>query len=489
VALSVDDPEGVGLFRTAIEAAGFATDRVPELVGEPGLPAISRVPLVLSRLPDEGALSALVRMFLLGLPVDRAEAEEALHPLPMARAKRMGLVDWRDRLAASPVRVMQFGGLAVASDAPEGPSISPDHVMAVAGSSMFLSNLTIRRRVGRALDVGTGSGVQALLASRHAESVIGTDPNPRALSFARFNALLNDIHNVEFRQGSLFEPVVGERFDLIVSNPPFVVSPDSDFLYRDSGAPGDDISRDVVRGAAAHLTSGGTATVLVGWIEDGESPPWERPTAWAADRGCDVWVLHHSSLSGLTYAVQWNSHLRGDPDEYLGTVARWVDSYRRQGIGALGYGAVVLRRREGRPWRRFDDLGARHPDPAGVMLWSLIMLEDRLAEPEGASSLLDERPAIDERHVIDQILRPHDGAYEVEHAELAQDGGLHFEVPTDPLTVELLARCDGRRTLRDAIGLLRSEIRFEGASEAEFDATALATAVTMLRLGFLRLPE
>jgi hypothetical protein len=319
--------------------------------------------------------------------------------------------------------------------------------------------------------------------------VVGTDPNPRALSFARFNALLNDVSNVEFREGTLFEPVAEERFDLIVSNPPFVVSPDSEFLYRDSDAPGDDISRDVVRGAAAHLAPGGTATVMVGWIEDEQSPPWARPTGWAADSGCDVWVLHHSSKPGLAYAVEWNSHLRGDPDHYLGTVARWVESYQEQGIGGLGYGAVVLRRRDGRTWRRFDDLGARHPDPAGDLLWSLIGVEDRLAEPEGPAGLLNERPLVDERHVIDQVLRPRAGAYEVEQATLAQEGGLHFQVPTDPLTVELLVRCDGRRTLREAIGLLRSEIRFAGASEAEFDATALATAITMLRLGFLRLPD
>jgi hypothetical protein len=297
---------------------------------------------------------------------------------------------------------------------------------------------------------------------------------------------VNGVDNVEFREGSLFEPVEGERFDLIVSNPPFVVSPDSDFLYRDGPAAGDEISADVVRGAAAHLAPGGTATVLIGWVEVPDVPPWARPTGWAADAGCDVWVLHHSSLPALAYAVQWNSNLGADPDHYLGTVARWVDSYRSAGIGAVGYGAVVLRRRDGGNWRRFDDLGARYPEPAGDELWSLLGIEDRLAADPDGGSLLDERVVAGDRHSIEQALRQHDGTYEVEQAELVQDGGLRFRVPADPLTAELLARCDGSRTLREAIAQLRAGIRFEGTTEAEFDEAARTSAVRMLRLGFLR---
>jgi methylase of polypeptide subunit release factors len=488
-ALSIDDPEGVGLFRSAMESAGYASDRVPELVGEPGLPAVSRLPMVLARLPDEGALSVLVRLLLLGMPVDRAEAEAALHPLPLARAVRMGLVSVEGRLVLAPVRILQFGGFAVAADAPEAAGMSADHVMAVSGSSMFLSNLTVRRPVGSALDVGTGTGIQALLASRHADRVVATDASARALSFARFNAMLNDVHNVEFREGNLFEPVAGERFDLVVSNPPFVVSPDAEFLYRDSPGSGDEISRDVVQGAAAHLAPGGTASILVGWIEVPDVAPWLRPTGWAPESGCDVWVLHHSSLPALAYAVQWNSHMSSDPDHYLGTVARWVAHYRAAGIGAVGYGAVVLRRRDGRNWRRFDDLGARYPRPSGDVLWSLIGVEDRMAEPPGAASFLDDRLAPEGRHVIEQALRQRDGTYEVERAELAQDDGLRFRVPADPLTAELLVRCDGQRTLREAIADLRTAIRFDGVTEEAFEESARETAVRMLRLGFLRLPE
>ena len=80
----------------------------------------------------------------------------------------------------------------------------------------------------RALDVGTGNGIQAVLASRHAGAVVATDVSERALAFAEFNCDLNDADNVELRLGSFLEPAAGERFGLVVSNPPFAISPDHD---------------------------------------------------------------------------------------------------------------------------------------------------------------------------------------------------------------------------------------------------------------------
>jgi predicted O-methyltransferase YrrM len=112
----------------------------------------------------------------------------------------MGLLRESGRRVRSPIRIMQTHGFAVAADAPGEPGIQADHVMAVSGSSAFLAGITDRRPVGAALDLGTGTGVQALLASRQADRVVATDPNPRALEFARFNALVNGVENIEFRR-------------------------------------------------------------------------------------------------------------------------------------------------------------------------------------------------------------------------------------------------------------------------------------------------
>src|SRR5439155_8386888 len=151
-----------------------------------------------------------------------------------------------------------------------------------------LASLTIRRPVARALDVGTGNGVQALLAARHATQVVATDVNERALEFARFNAALNDVHNVEFRSGSLLEPVAGERFDLVVANPPYVISPRTDYVFRDSGLGRDRVSEHLVRGLLGVLADGAFATVMISWISD-EDDVAAEPRAWLESSGCDAW--------------------------------------------------------------------------------------------------------------------------------------------------------------------------------------------------------
>src|SRR5205085_7429757 len=121
-----------------------------------------------------------------------------------------------------------------------------DWVAGIHPPSVTLAKLTVRRRVARALDVGTGNGIQALLASRHARDVVATDLNARALGMADLNARLNGIGNIEFRRGSFFEPVAGERYDLITVNPPYVISPEARYAYRDSGLLGDTVSREAV---------------------------------------------------------------------------------------------------------------------------------------------------------------------------------------------------------------------------------------------------
>jgi methylase of polypeptide subunit release factors len=124
----------------------------------------------------------------------------------------------------------------------------------------------VRRPVRSALDVGTGCGVQALLAARHAARVVGVDLNPRALVLGELGARLNRVANVTWRAGSLFEPVRAERFDLIVANPPFVISPEEGSLYRDSPAPADEISQRVVSEAGHLLEEGGFAHILCNWV-------------------------------------------------------------------------------------------------------------------------------------------------------------------------------------------------------------------------------
>jgi SAM-dependent methyltransferase len=253
-----------------LQKAGLNELTLAELFG----PAWSSddVPLVLDRYRSEDPRVPLVRAFVLGESV----APESL-PVPAAVLVEAGLLELDGERAVARVRLTPFAGLLVAHGAE--PS-DPEFVTGVSAASRTLATLTVRRPVERALDLGTGSGVEALLAARHAGTVIATDVNPHAVECAGLGARLNGLA-LDLRLGSLFEPVAGETFDLIVANPPFVVSPDSDFVYRDSVLPGDAICREVVRGAAAHLRPGGFATVLCNWIC--RAPP--RP----GSRSCPGW--------------------------------------------------------------------------------------------------------------------------------------------------------------------------------------------------------
>src|SRR5262249_46226461 len=158
--------------------------------------------------------------------------------------------------------------------------------------------LTIRDEVERSLDLGTGCGVQALHLARHSRTVVATDVNQRALRLARFNAELNQVSaQVDVRDGSFFEPVAGERFDLIATNPPFVISPATGerLVYRDSGLPGDRVVEDIVRAAPDHLTDGGWCQVLANWAI-AEDVPWdERIAGWVPD-GTDAYVVQREVI-------------------------------------------------------------------------------------------------------------------------------------------------------------------------------------------------
>ena len=156
---------------------------------------------------------------------------------------------------------------------------------------------------------------------------MATDISPRALALAGATARLNQQH-WDLRAGSLFDPVAGEQFDLIVSNPPFVVGDGTTrFTYRDSGLPGDGVGRAIVEGARTHLRPGGTAQLLANWlvVDDGD---WrDRVGGWVAASGCDAWVVQREIA---------------DPVEYVGL---WLaDAGRTPSPGATGRGPTGSRR-------------------------------------------------------------------------------------------------------------------------------------------------
>src|SRR5262249_25507852 len=134
---------------------------------------------------DGSPFSTIVTLFCAGTPADQEQAEVALAPLRLVDLEKTGVVEVRDGLVHPLCMIRPSNGLIAASDL---PAMDADRVLGVVPASETLARLTVRRPAKRALDLGTGCGVQALLLARHSETVIAVDVNPRALAFARFNA-------------------------------------------------------------------------------------------------------------------------------------------------------------------------------------------------------------------------------------------------------------------------------------------------------------
>ena len=493
VTLDTQDREGIARLREALRSGGYEPQRIRPMLRADGdnlTPRPADIPIVTRLLPKGERLAGLLRLFLLGLAVPLADARAALAPLTIERALRLGVIRRCTGGIESTVRILPAGDLVIACDrSPEGSAdLAADHVMGVASSSILLACLTVRRPIARALDIGAGSGIQSVLAARHAERVIACDVNPRALNFTAFNALLNGADNVECRAGSFFEPVAGERFDLIVSNPPFVISPETAMVFRDSGLRGDDVSRQVLRQAAAHLQEGGHAFVLISWgVRKGEA--WPDPLRpWVADLPCDSWILHHSSEEPLLYAASWNSPLQARSGEFGSALDRWTAYLTDLGFATVAYGAAILRKRGAATnWVRFDDLRGQREPASGEQIEQLIAAQDYIVSLSDPSALLDAKLTLTPAHRLEQVLRGREGTFVVEAASLRLERGIRFDATVDAFSAHLLARLDGRRSLREAIEMTAAQFAADGVDEAEFEKAALPTVTRMLALGFVTL--
>jgi len=356
-------------------------------------------------------------------------------------------------------------------------------VLGVSPPARVLAALTVRLPVESALDLGTGNGLQALFAARHARRVVAVDLNRRALRFAAFNALLNGVRGIELREGDLFAPVAGSTFDLIVSNPPYVISPETAFTYRDGGLPGDAFCERIVRTLPEHLSEGGYAHTLVSWLHAPDED-WSGPLrAWVEGSGCDALLLRYTTHEPLSYAAGWNRPLRADAGAYGDALDRWAAYYRRLGIDAISWGAVVLRRRSGRNWVFAYSPTSERITGASDHVLRLFAAQDFLAAAGDGDALLGARLALVEDHRLEQSGRLRGGETLLERIVLEHEGGLRFRVSLDPSTVDVLSRLDGDRPLRDVLRDA-SAAAPAGTSAEEFERRALPVVRRLVELGF-----
>lgn len=406
-----------------LAGAAYTVERVADLLGPVAAGALHReqlLPAVLATSDSLDPAALLVRLFVLGQAVPAEALDRALPGTRASGLHQLGLVHAdRSGILRAACDLRPYGEDAhtwwVASDHAEavvGGPLSTDHVLGVGGASTTLASWTPRPPVGRALDVGTGCAVQALHLARHCDSVVATDVSHRALGFARFNAGLNGV-DLDLRAGSLMEPVAGEQFDLIVSNPPFVITPRAQgvlrYEYRDGGAAGDEFVAGLLRGVGAHLAPGGIAQLLANW-ETGPGEGWvERVGGWLEGTGLDAWVVQREVQDPAEYAETWardGGHRAGTP-EFDALYAAWLADFAGREVERIGFGVITLQRppTDRRPWRELEEVGTAVAAPMGQAVLAGLRSRTWLAE-HSLEELLDTAWVVAQDVTEERIGRP-----------------------------------------------------------------------------------
>lgn len=343
--------------RELLLETGYTIDGVRDRLGTVAASALAREELVpaLRATADGDPLGTLIRLWWLGVSVPASRVAPAVLESGLVTVDGdevradVHLQPWETDGAANarPESGDQPGPHCyVVSDRkvrPGDPAIRADHVVGAGGASANLAQLVTRRPVGSALDLGTGCGVQVLHLAGRAEEITATDVNPRALELARLSWRLSGVTGVSGKVGSMFEPVQDSRFDLIVSNPPFVISPGGDLTYREAGAD-DGFCADLVRQAARHLNPGGQAHFLANWLHVAGEDWRDRVGGWLGETGCDGWVVQRDVQDPAEYVELWlrDAAEQGTPGytEHYDRWLSWFDEHRVEGVG---FGWITLR--------------------------------------------------------------------------------------------------------------------------------------------------
>ena len=444
-----------------LHALDYSVEGVRRLLGPIAADALDRDQAIPARRDlrnDNSPLATVVKACMLGDVV----AERALSiALGVEAITLHGLIDVsgdeaRALIELSPCAVDDKNWYVAAdwSSRRTGRSTASDHVLGVGGASTMLAQCAPRPHVSAALDIGTGCGIQAFHLSGHCSHVVATDVSTRCLSMARFNAALNGFE-LDLRQGSLYEPVVDEQFDLIVSNPPFVIgSPDASKRdYRDfgsvgeRGSTGDAACARVVSGADAHLTNGGWCQILANW-EITDTDDWSAaPRRWVGESSADVWVIQREVQDPAEYVETW-LHDAGEQYDarYSELYDEWLRTLEQRGVLGVGFGVVTLHR-SGRshPLRRFQHAPQPWRQPVGAEIEQWFAVQD-LVERDAAGVLL--RPL---SVGADVVLERHGWRSDQQVLIVRRTAGMGWSGPIDEFGAEVLGRLDGSQPVSQAV--------------------------------------
>ena len=469
------DPEALladaPLVWAALSTAGWSVAALDELLGVTARGHLDRDELapVLRRTAGGSPLEVLARLFVVGASVDLKQARAAGVPESWLLPAGYGVV------AAVRLQPVVHGGVEVVVAHDPGRAsdgVHPQQVLGVGAASLTLAAATPRDRVRRTLDLGAGSGIQALLAKDHSESVVATDANPRATAYARLSAALNG-QQVDARTGDLLEPVAGELFDLVVSNPPFVIGPAARYVYRDGGRDGDELCRRLVQDLPRHLAEGGHAVLLANWLhvegEDGDA----RVRSWFGE-DADGWVVQRELAAPEDYVTAWlrDTDEGARFDELYDDWMAWFDLRR---VEAVAFGVLAVTHGSGR--FALDDA----PQPVAPT-WGEQVPAHFVRARTLERGLLATAWRLREDVRLHQVAERSEDGWAATSQLLQQEHGLRWSGGVDAYGAAMLAGCDGTRRLGELLTVLALSA---DVTEDEAAEQVLPVVERLVQQGFL----
>ena len=321
-----------------IDASGYTEQGIKELLGSAIPPAGQSRPKAIYLTRDDSLLNVLLRLFFLSESVTAEVVHATLPAWMIDFCNDADLLTIDGENAVANVTLVPVANYLFASDALTLSRLgSSDFVLpASSAPALYMLDFMLRRPVNSVLDLGTGCGILAHVASEFSSRVVASDINPRACEYAELNARLNGLESIEVRAGDLFEPVRGERFDLILTNPPFVLAPSNEFAFRDNDMMLDEFCGMLARTAPNYLEEGGCFQMICEWVETGDEPWHERLGRWFENSNCDTWVLHAKPEDPEHYAqVRIAEATALTTETEIASFAEWADYYRANGVKTI----------------------------------------------------------------------------------------------------------------------------------------------------------
>lgn len=443
-----EDTEAPYILGRFLEHAGYNGSLIKQTVTSQNIPPNEYHRLAAS-LPPDSQLNCLLRVLVLEAPTTETDLRLHLGDDVFHLCERLGI--WRKTNSGivAEASISHDGKIYLVFDYSSRLQHSQGHfVMGFSGSTTTVANAVAQRPYGRMLDVGCGGGAQSFFLSPYCKQVVGVDKNRRALNFAALGCGLNGFRNIDWRESDLFSAVVGESFDLIVCNPPFVISPAMTQEYMDGGMKADGLSERILREIPKYLREGGHARCTIDMANYADVATEHRLDQWLSGSASDLIAITMGSQSPVRYATNWLDVERPwGPQHYGKRLDDWLTYLDSESIKSVQSLLIALRKRSaGQNWQYHDPGPDSVSGAYGAQIWRMFPSLDILNESFAAPLNCAWSPPPELRLLREyRSDRPH---WQELKAIAKLQEGLLYDLDLDPLILDVIERCDGHSTLQ-----------------------------------------